>query len=114
MTKEGSILPSSISFKKLRQIVLHRRLRHAEGQAAIDRGAHRNLVEEAAIHADDRDGSEVAAAMDRLAQHMRPVRAHEGRDLDPIKHGVEAGRRCPARCRRHRCRRRRRGPWSAP
>ena len=31
--------------------------------------------------------------MDRLTQHMRPVRAHEGGDLDPVPARVEAGAR---------------------
>ena len=91
MTKDGSILPSSMSFSSLRQVMLHRRLRHAEGQPAVDRRAHRDLVEEAAIDADDRDGAEVAAAMDRLAQHVRPVGAHEGGDLDAVPARVETG-----------------------
>jgi hypothetical protein len=37
-----------------RQIMLHRRLRHPEGEAAVDGRAHRNLVDEAAVGADDR------------------------------------------------------------
>ena len=78
------------TLQQLRQIVLDRRLGHPEGQAAIDRRTHRDLVEEAAIDADDRDDAEVAAAMDCLAQHVRPVGAHEGRDLDPVPTGVEA------------------------
>src|SRR5438270_6925109 len=53
------------SLEQGRQIVLHRRLRHTERQPAIDRRAHWDLIEEAAIHADDRNGAEIPAAMDR-------------------------------------------------
>src|SRR4051794_24240999 len=80
------------SLQQRRQVVLDRCLRHAEGQAPIDRRAHRNLVEEAAIDADDRDSSEVAAAMDSLAQDMRAVGPHEGRDLHAVDDGIEARR----------------------
>src|SRR5690242_16119546 len=55
------------SLHQLRQIMLHRSLRHPEGEAAVDGRAHRDLVDEAAIDADDRDGAEIATAMDRLA-----------------------------------------------
>src|SRR5437588_7550908 len=50
------------AFHELRQIVLHWRLGHAEGQAAIDGRAHRNFVEIAAIDADQRHRAEIAAA----------------------------------------------------
>ena len=49
------------------------------------------LVEQAAIDPDDRDGAEVAAAVDRLSQDVRTVRSHERRDLDAVDDGVEAG-----------------------
>src|SRR5215210_3488107 len=75
------------------KVMLDGRLRHTESQATIDCRAHRDFVEEAAIYADDRDGAEVAAAMNRLPQHMRPIRAHEGRHLDAINYRIEAGRR---------------------
>ena len=81
MTKEGSIFPSR-SDPELRHIVLHGRLGHAKGKAAIDGRAHGDLVQEAAIDADDGDRAEVSAAMDGLAEHVGPVRPHEGRDLD--------------------------------
>src|SRR5947209_2991054 len=55
------------SLEQRRQIVLHRRLRHAERQPAFDRRAHRDSIDEATIEANDRNRAEVAAAMDRLA-----------------------------------------------
>src|SRR3954452_17271019 len=61
------------ALQQFRQIVLHRRLCHAEGEAAFDRGPHRALVEEAAVNADDRYGAEVAATVERLPEDMRPV-----------------------------------------
>src|SRR6267378_7842137 len=57
------------ALEQLRQVVLHGSLGHAEGKTAIDGRSHRDVVEEAAVDADDRDGAEVAAAMNRLAQH---------------------------------------------
>ena len=71
--------------------MLHWRLGHAEGEAAVDGRSHGNLVEQAAVNADDRHGSEVAAAVDRLPQNMRTVGSHERRDLDTVDYGVEAG-----------------------
>ena len=59
------------TFEKLGQIVLDRRLGHAEGEPAVDGRSHRNLVEQSAVNADDRDGSEVTAAVDRLPENMR-------------------------------------------
>src|SRR3954464_15324117 len=79
------------ALQQFRPTVLHRRLGHAKGGAAVDRGAHRDLVEEAAVNADDRYGAEVAATVDRLPEDMRPVGAHEGRHLDAVDHGVETG-----------------------
>ena len=70
--------PFSISLHEFRQIMLHRRLRHPEGEAAIDGDAHRDLVDEAAIDADDRDRAEVAAAMDCLAKHMGTIGPEKG------------------------------------
>src|SRR5437879_5564362 len=64
---------------QLRHVMLNRRLGHSEGEAPIDRAAHRNLVQHAAVDADDRDRTEVAATLNGLAQDVRPVGAHEGR-----------------------------------
>src|SRR5947209_2617696 len=75
---------------QLWQVMLHRRLSHAEGQPPVHRRAHRDLVEKPAIDANDRDDAEIAAAMDRLAQDMRPVGAHKGCDLGTVPDGVEA------------------------
>src|SRR3954464_15582456 len=72
------------TLQQFRQIMLHRRLCHAKGEAAIDRRAHRDLVEQAAINADDRYGAEVAATVDRLPKYMGPVGSHEGRHLDAV------------------------------
>ena len=88
ITNDGSISPFSIRSKKLGQVVLDGRLSHAERQSAIDRRAHRDLVEIAAVHADDRDDTEVAAALDRLSQHVRAIRSEERRDLDAVQHGI--------------------------
>ncbi len=77
--------------QQLRQVALDRRLRHAHGQSAVDGRSERDLVEESAIDADDRDRAEIARAVDCLTQDMRPVGAHEGRDLYPVDHRVEAG-----------------------
>jgi len=91
MTKEGSISRftiRSISGAKYRC----RRLRHAEGEAAIDRRAHRDLAQETAIDTDDGHDPEVAAALDRLAQHMRPVGAQHGGDLHAVD-DQDGGRR---------------------
>ena len=106
--------PFSMRSSSMRQVMLDRRLRHAEREAAVDRRTHRDLVEKPAVNADDRDHAEVAAAMDRLAQHVRSVRSDEGRDLHPIEHRIERSRSLRARCRPRRCRRRRRGLSSAP
>jgi hypothetical protein len=65
-------------------------LRHPKRKAAVDRGAHWNLVQQAAVDADDRDGSKIAATVDCLPQDVRAVRSHEGRDLDPVDDGIEA------------------------
>ena len=46
--------------------------------------SHRNLSRIPAIDADDRNRSEISAALDRLSKNVRPVRSHEGRDLDPV------------------------------
>jgi hypothetical protein len=56
-----------------RQITLYRRLSHAKRESAIDRGTYWNFIDEAAIDAHDRDGSEIAAAINRLAQNERPI-----------------------------------------
>ena len=37
--------------------------------------------------------AEVAAALDRLAQHVRAVRSHEGRDFHSVDQRIEAGAR---------------------
>ena len=60
------------------------RLRHFEGEAAIDRAAHRNLVQHAAVNADDRDRTEISAALNGLAQDVWPVGAHERRYFDTV------------------------------
>jgi hypothetical protein len=56
----------------------------------FDRRPHWNFVEIAAVNADDRDHAEVAAAMDCLAQHVRPVRSEINRRLHPIEHRIGA------------------------
>jgi hypothetical protein len=61
-------------------------------KTTIDGRSHRDVVEEAAVDADDRNGAEVAAAMNRMAQHVRPVGTHEGRDLDAVEDGIGARR----------------------
>ena len=53
-----------------RQIVLHRRLRHAEGETTVHRRAHRNLVEKAAVYADGGVNLRLSAATDALAVHL--------------------------------------------
>ena len=53
-------------------------LAHLEGQALVERGAERELVEQPAVDAGDRDRAALAAALDRLAQRVRPVgRQHQ-------------------------------------
>src|SRR5262249_41090932 len=78
--------------QKLGQVMLDWRLRHMECEPPIDGGTHGDLVEVTTIHADDRDRAEVAAAMNGLPDDMRPVGAHEGRDLYAVDDGIEAGR----------------------
>src|SRR4051812_16908030 len=78
-------------FEKLGQVMLHRGLRHAERQSAIDRGPHGYLVDEPAIHPNDGNCAEVAAAVNRLPQNMRPIGAHECRNLDAVEHGICTG-----------------------
>src|SRR5438105_3313147 len=73
--------------------MLYRRLRHPEGETAVDRRPHRHLVEKTSIDAHNRDDAKVSAAMDRLTKDMRTISAHEGRNLDAIPAGVEACRR---------------------
>ena len=70
--------------------MLNRCLRHAERKAAVDRRAHRNFIEESTIDANNRNGAEVAAAMNGLPQDMRPIRTHERGNFDAIDDGVEA------------------------
>ena len=70
--------------------MLNRRLRHFEGEAPIDRAAHRYLVKHTAVDANDRDRAEVAAALDGLTQDMWPVGAHERRYFDTIHHRIQA------------------------
>lgn len=76
---------------KLRHVMLDGGLGHPEGEAAINGAAHRNLVQIPAIDADDRNRAEISAALDRLSKNVRPVRSHEGRDLDPVDHRANAG-----------------------
>ena len=76
-----------------RQIMLYRRLSHAKRESTIDRGTHWNFIDETAIDANDRDGSEIAAAMNRLAQNMRPICAQKDRNFYAIDDSVEAARR---------------------
>lgn len=113
-TKDGSMSPFSTLRHQLRQVVLHLRLRHPERQASIDRAAHRNLVDEPAIYADDRDHAEVARVMDCLPQHMRADGAEEGGNFCAIQHRVEARGRVRLSADPRRCRHPRRGPASAP
>lgn len=51
----------------------HVRLCHAEGQALVHRLAHRDLVDETGVDADDGDDARRAADVDHLAQHVRAV-----------------------------------------
>src|ERR1700710_2608722 len=69
--------------QEFRQIILHRRLRHPEGQATIDGRAHWDFVEKAAIDTNDRNCAEIAAAMNGLPQNMGAVGPHESCDFDP-------------------------------
>lgn len=73
--------------------MLHRRLRHPERQAAVDGRAKRSLGNEAAIDADDRNRPEVAAAVNRLTQHVRTVAAEICGSLHLVDDGIEACRR---------------------
>ena len=45
------------ALEQLGKVMLHWRLRHPEGQAAVDGRPHRNLVEQAAVDTDDRYGA---------------------------------------------------------
>src|SRR5579859_6916490 len=54
------------------------RLAHLEGQTFAKSCAHRELVEEAAVDAGDRDGASLAARLERLAQHVGPIRPQPG------------------------------------
>jgi hypothetical protein len=71
--------------------MLDRGLCHFEGEAAIDSVAHRNFVQHAPVDADDRDCTEVAAALDGLTKDMWAVGAHECRYFDTIHDCIHAG-----------------------
>src|SRR4029079_10044766 len=60
-------------FQKPRQVMLNRGLRHSEGPGSVDGTAPWNLVKKTAIDAYNRHGSEVAAAVNGLTEHMRSV-----------------------------------------
>jgi hypothetical protein len=59
-------------------------LAHPEHQRLVHGRAERELVDEAAEHADDADGSALAAGHDRLAYGGGPVGLQPGRLLDPV------------------------------
>src|SRR4051794_22277547 len=79
------------ALQQLGQVVLHGSLRHSECEAAIDCRSHWNLVKQSTVYAYDGYRSEVAAAMNGLAQNMRTIRAHERGDLYSVDYGIEAG-----------------------
>ena len=55
-------------------------------------GAERDLVDEPAIDARNRERAGRAADIDHLAQHMRPVALGHHRLLDAIVHGIDVAR----------------------
>src|SRR5215211_2033900 len=75
---------------QLWHVMLNRRLGHSECKAPIDRAPHRNIVQHAAVDADDRDRAEVAATLNGLAQDVRPVGAHEGCYFDTVHDRIRA------------------------
>ena len=110
-TNDGSISPCNDPVKQHRQVMLHRRLRHPECQAAINRRSHRYPVDVTAVDADNGNGPEIPATVNRLTQHMGTVGCQISRDLDPIDHripachriglgadGIDARVRAPALC----------------
>ena len=69
-------LPISRILDAMQQVVGPARdmgLRHAPGQALVHRRAHRDLVDQAAVDARDRDQAARSAHVDHLAQRVRPV-----------------------------------------
>src|SRR5215211_3583637 len=71
---------------------VHVGLAHAPGEALVHRGAERDLVDEPAIDARNRERAGRAADIDHLAQHMRPVALGHHRLLDAIVHGIDVAR----------------------
>ncbi|MNT64908.1 hypothetical protein D3C72_2028480 [compost metagenome] len=63
----------------------------SDGQALVHRRAKRDLVQEAAVDARNRDDPAGAASHDGGAQGVWPVRAQERRCLDLVDDGVEGG-----------------------
>ena len=73
MTKDGSICPSSIRRSRSSVQRLTCVWPSPEGQPLVHRDAHRDLVDQPAVDAGDRDHAGRAADVDHLAQHVRPV-----------------------------------------
>src|SRR3954471_14068144 len=55
------------------EVTLYVALPGADGQRAVHQRADRELVDEAAVRADDRDDAAVAAGANGLAQRNRPI-----------------------------------------
>ena len=91
MTKDGSIWPSSMRRRRSSVQRLTCVWPGADGQALVHHLAHRDLVDQPAIDAGDRDHAGRAADIDHLAQHMRPVALGSqhllGAVVDRIRHG---------------------------
>ena len=68
MTKLGIDLAFPDALEQRPHVAMHVRLAGADRQRAIDDGAHRELVDEAAVHAGHRNRAAAAAREDRLAQ----------------------------------------------
>ena len=112
MTNDGSISPRSMRSQQRLHVAHHVGLPHLEGQPLLERGAERDLVEEPAVDAGNRDDAALAAGVDRLPQRARPIGGQERRRLRPVDVGVERRRRAP-RGRRRRCTRPGRGRRSS-
>jgi len=62
---EGRVnVPIFNALEQQRRLALHRRLRHPKCETTIDRRSHWYLVEQPSVDADNRNGAEIAAAVE--------------------------------------------------
>ena len=70
---------------------MHMGLPHPKCQPFGEGCSERHLVEQPPVHTGDRDRPALPARLDRLTEHMGPIRAQADRLLGPVVEGVHAG-----------------------